>query len=272
MRFAGATKTFLVSVLLGAAVLCSGVIATTSSSASASFRFSCSDLSAFPTSSTFPVQGGIGSVNVNNPTGCNWAVRNNTSFVTITSVNTNNGSGPGFFNFSVPSNPDGPREGFLRIVDSGNPDGPGIDIKVSQAGATVPLYRYWNPTIYNHFYTTDFGELGNGAQGYNFEWIQCRVFANQVSGTVPLKRYYCAENGDHFYTTNPSEPGPGLPCYHFERIECYVYNNQVSGTLPLYRYYEPNAFDHFYTTNFNELGNGSGGWYLEGTQCYVFPQ
>jgi len=265
----GATRTFLMSLVLFTAVLCSGITATGSSSSSMSLKPSCSDLSASPISFVFFMQGGIGSIHVNNPTGCNWAVSNLTSFVTITSVDTSSG----FVNFSVASNTGGPRNGLLQIVDSGNPNGPGIYINVSQDGvSTVPLYRYWNPSIYNHFYSTDFGELGNGANGYTFEWVQCRVLASQVSGSVPLKRYYCAENGDHFYTTNPNEPGPGLPCYQFERIECYVYNNQVSGTVPLYRYYEPNAFDHFYTTNFNELGNGSGGWYLEGTQCYVFPQ
>jgi len=184
----------------------------------------------------------------------------------VTNVNQSIGT----VSFLVADNSNGlDRSGTISIDVDSNPL---LIIFVSQQGApTVPLYRYWNAGIYNHFYTTDFGELGNGANGYVFEKVEGHVFSTPVSGTVPLKRYYCAENGDHFYTTNPNEPGSGLPCYHFERVEAYVYPNHVSGTVPLYRYYEPNNYDHFYTTNFNELRNGNLGWYLEGVQCYVSP-
>jgi len=54
----------------------------------------------------------------------------------------------------------------------------------------VSFYRYWNAGIYNHYYTTDFGELGNGANGYVFECVEGHVYTWQVFGTVPLKRYY----------------------------------------------------------------------------------
>nr|WP_231503762.1 hypothetical protein [Paenibacillus sp. 1-18] len=33
----------------------------------------------------------------------------------------------------------------------------------------MPLYRYYNGT--DHFYTTDFNELGNGRSGYSLEGI-----------------------------------------------------------------------------------------------------
>ena len=45
----------------------------------------------------------------------------------------------------------------------------------NQAHELVPLYRYWNPTIGDHYYTTDFNELGNGAQGWSFERIECFI-------------------------------------------------------------------------------------------------
>ena len=41
----------------------------------------------------------------------------------------------------------------------------------------VPLYRYWNPTIGDHFYTTDFRELRNGAQGWTIERVECYIVA-----------------------------------------------------------------------------------------------
>jgi hypothetical protein len=232
--------------------------------ASLSAQQSCSGISANPSSVSAINAGGSGTIFVNAPSGCNWSPTSLSGFISISGYNQSIGT----VNFFVSSNPGPPRSGTIRIGSSGNY----TYVSVFQAGvATVALYRYWNPSVYNHFYTTDFGVYGNGGGGYTYEGVECRVYASQVSGTVPLKHYYCADNGDHFYTTLSSEPGSGLPCYQYQGIECYVFSSQVSGTVPLYRYYEPNAQDHFYTTNFNELGNGGLGWYLEGVQCYVFP-
>jgi Repeat of unknown function (DUF5648) len=44
-----------------------------------------------------------------------------------------------------------------------------------QAPGTVPLYRYWNPSVGDHFYTTQFDELGFGAYGWSFEQVECYV-------------------------------------------------------------------------------------------------
>jgi len=262
MKFTFAIRTLMISLVLATAVLWPSRVVPPSSSASLVTQ-DCSQLTASPTSFIFSSGGGSGTIFVNNPQGCSWTA--NTFYPWIFITNQFNGN----VSFSVAGNSGPPRGGTITI------DVGGISwatIQISQQGVpTLSFYRYWNAGIYNHYYTTDFGELGNGANGYVFERVEGHVYTSQVSGTVPLKRYYCADNGDHFYTTNPNEPGSGLPCYQFERVEAYVYPSQVSGTVPLYRYYEPNAQDHFYTTNFNELGNGKLGWYLEGVQCYVVP-
>jgi hypothetical protein len=36
---------------------------------------------------------------------------------------------------------------------------------------TFPVYRYYNPSKNDHFYTADWNELGSGSQGYNYEGI-----------------------------------------------------------------------------------------------------
>jgi len=252
----------MISLALAAAVLCSSRVAPPSSGASLVPQPDCSGLSASPSSFSFFNGGGSGTIFVNAPQGCNWNATSQASFIFVTSQQS------GSVGFSVASNPGPPRNGSITIDAGVNTQ----TIFVSQQGVpSRSFYRYWNSGIYNHYYTIDFSELGNGANGYVFEHVEGHVYDSQISGTVPLKRYYCADNGDHFYTTNPSEPGSGLPCYQFERVEAYVFPNQVSGTIALYRYYEPNAQDHFYTTNFNELGTGKLGWYLEGVQCYVLP-
>ena len=39
----------------------------------------------------------------------------------------------------------------------------------------MPLYRYWNSNGRDHFYTTDFSQLGTGSFGWVYEKIQCYV-------------------------------------------------------------------------------------------------
>lgn len=135
----------------------------------------------------------------------------------------------------------------------------------------VPLYRYRsNLGRGDRFYTTNFGELGNGGSGgWVYEGVQCQVYSSQVSGTIPLYRYCSSSLGLHFYTTqNVDLSGIG---YHSEGIQCYVYGNSVCYTdpniTPLYRYYNTRSNAHFYTTNWGELGGGGGDWHYEGIEC-----
>ena len=141
-----------------------------------------------------------------------------------------------------------------------------------QPGQRLPLYRYWNPGICDHFYTTNWNELGSGRYGWGYEGIQCYVSGQAQSGMVPLYRYWNPGNGDHFYTTNWNELGSGRYGWGYEGVQCYVYPSARTGTVPLYRYWNPSGGDHFYTTNWGELGSGRYGWGYEGIQCYVFSQ
>jgi len=132
----------------------------------------------------------------------------------------------------------------------------------------VPLYRYFRPG--NHFYTTNFSELGNGGAGYNLEGIQAYVHKTNGPGRTPLYRYHSSSINNHFYTTNFSELGNGGSGYTYEGVQAFVYSSAGDGRVPLYRYYNRSARDHFYTTNFNELGNGGSGYTYEGIQAYVY--
>jgi Repeat of unknown function (DUF5648)/Papain family cysteine protease len=139
-------------------------------------------------------------------------------------------------------------------------------------GDLAPLYRYWNGQGGDHFYTTDWNELGTGKYGWGFEQVQCYVYTTQKPNTVPLYRYWNGQACDHFYTTNWNELGSGKYGWTFERIQCYVPNTQQPGSVPLYRYWNAQCADHFYTTNWSELGSGKYGWVFEQIQCYVYPQ
>jgi cytolysin (calcineurin-like family phosphatase) len=76
----------------------------------------------------------------------------------------------------------------------------------------IPFYRAFNPTIFDHFYTTSEAEYINACEhlGYNPEGIQCYVFPANISGNdalVPLYRLYHPRLSDHFYTVNIVEVG-----------------------------------------------------------------
>lgn len=152
---------------------------------------------------------------------------------------------------------------------------PNLRQMISRSGTlvrTVPLYRYWNPQIGDHFYTTNWRELERGRSGWRYEGIQCYVFPQRIRGSVPLYRYWNPRIGDHFYTTNWHELGRGRSGWRYEGVQAYVFSGRPASTVPLYRYWNPRIGDHFYTTNWRELRLGRSGWRYESIQCYVYAQ
>jgi len=144
-----------------------------------------------------------------------------------------------------------------------------LDRLLASAVGTRALHRYWNAAATDHFYTTNWAELGGGAHGWAYEGVQCHIFPSIVPGSVPLYRYWNAAIADHFYTTNWAELGGGRHGWRFEGIQGYVRPVPTPGAVPLYRYWGNS--DHFYTTNWAELGRGRNGYRYEGIQCYVYP-
>ncbi len=138
------------------------------------------------------------------------------------------------------------------------------------AATRLPLHRYWSSLTGDHFYTTNWNELGNGGFGWTYEGIGCYVHAAAEPGTVPLYRYFSPGTGQHFYTTSWSELGAGRDGWVYEGVQCHVYPSAAAGTTPLHRYWNASVGDHFYTIDWNELGNGRYGWTYEGVQCWVF--
>jgi subtilisin family serine protease len=142
---------------------------------------------------------------------------------------------------------------------------------VQHLAGTAPFYRYWNPSIVDHYYTTDWNELGSGLNGWQFWQVECYVHTQQQPGTVPLYMYWNPTIGDHYYTTDFNELGSGRSGWTFYRISAYVYPQQQSGTVPLYMYWNAQQGSHFFTINYDELEGGRDGWVLYRTACYVSP-
>ncbi|KAJ7775929.1 hypothetical protein DFH07DRAFT_877270 [Mycena maculata] len=140
----------------------------------------------------------------------------------------------------------------------------------------APLYRDWNPSISDHFYTPDLAEYNTANEnGYIAEGIRLSIFSTQVAGSVQFIRLWNALIGDHFYTTNATEAqvatGGGY-IIETQAEKMYIYPTQLCGSVPLYRAYSAGGTDHFYTINATEMnGAEDSGWAYEWIAGYVFP-
>jgi len=78
----------------------------------------------------------------------------------------------------------------------------------SQAGL-VPVYRFYNPTSQDYFYTASTTEeqslANNPSSGYNSEGISFYAYAAGSSVESSIYRFFDTKTGQHFYTGNSSE-------------------------------------------------------------------
>lgn len=96
------------------------------------------------------------------------------------------------------------------------------EIKVAypevQGQGKVTLQCYWHYKIKDHFYTTNWGELGSGRDGWQREGVAGCVMPYNDGVSSPLYRYWHSGIGDHFYTTNWNELGSGGGGWSYEGI------------------------------------------------------
>ncbi len=87
----------------------------------------------------------------------------------------------------------------------------GYSAQGTSVAGTSPVYRAYNPTTQDHFYTTNFAEYASAQNGgYKQEGVGFNDYASisDPASTVfvnPVYRVYKASTGDHFYTTNVAE-------------------------------------------------------------------
>lgn len=133
----------------------------------------------------------------------------------------------------------------------------------------APMYRQWNLSHIDHFYTNSSTET---APGYIAEQPVGNLINNQEFNTVPLYRYYSSSLTDHFYSTSDQTPAG----YVSEGVIGYIFPAQQQGTVPLYRLYrhqgQPLNGDHLYTSSLAERDSASQhGYVYESIEGYVCP-
>lgn len=117
--------------------------------------------------------------------------------------------------------------------------------------AANALYRLWNSSTKDHFYTMNISERDQAISdhGYRDEGLSGYIYSRQEHGTTPLYQLWNSSKADHFYTVDSNERDQAISNgYMDEGIAGYVFSRQEPGTTPLYRLWNPTKEDHFYTT------------------------
>lgn len=138
----------------------------------------------------------------------------------------------------------------------------------------VPLYRCYNTSNTDHYYTVQSWLCYNGISAV-YPWIYYEGVVGYVPTGGPYSSSYVyggyhAGIGDSFYTTNYNEyvsahyaGWSGSSGY--QGWSLYP-NCSVPGTVPLYRKNHSGVGDHFYTTNYGEAPH----YQYEGIQGCLF--
>lgn len=110
----------------------------------------------------------------------------------------------------------------------------------------VPVYRLYNPTSQDHFYTVDSGEKSQlVGSGWRYEGI---AWYSPASGN-PVTRFYNPHTDDHMYTASGAE-GNNLVRSGWKR-EGTAFFVKASGT-PVFRLYKSKTCDHLFTASTQE--------------------
>jgi hypothetical protein len=168
-----------------------------------------------PTSKSFDVNGGQGSVSVTAPNGCNWTAVKNASWITITSGA--NGSGNGSVSYTVGANPGtGQRVGTITI---------GGKTFTATQGGDVPTVTMTSPTcvltssVGGGYYDYDFSVhwTATGPVGASLQFNQNLYATFGASTCTDTGCPWTATPTDGDCTRGPNDPAEisGTYCFGF---------------------------------------------------------
>ncbi|MBQ1548378.1 MAG: bifunctional metallophosphatase/5'-nucleotidase [Lachnospiraceae bacterium] len=148
--------------------------------------------------------------------------------------------------------------------------GTGFTAKAVDAIAENSIYRLYNTSSGEHFYTSNKAEYDSlSVGGWNGEGEAWSAPTGVYVGATPVYRLYNPNNGDHHYTTNAAERDNCVRLgWSDEGIGWYSATEMGE---PVYRLYNPNAAtgSHHYTKDAAEKDNlVTVGWKYEGIGWY----
>jgi hypothetical protein len=117
----------------------------------------------------------------------------------------------------------------------------------TETATSMPVFRFFSATNWEHFYTTNASEVIN--PDFAYEGTTYNVFSSRLTNTRAI--YRCvAPYGKHFLSTDSRCEGNVV-----EGLMGFIYNQQVAGSKPLYRKVHRPTNDHLATLDANEGGN-----------------
>ena len=87
---------------------------------------------------------------------------------------------------------------------------------------TMSFYRWYNPTIHDHFYHYDRTGGGKKLNGYVYEGIIGNIATSHMTNTRELYRWYNPSTMKYYYSTNPKAATGVRKGYRFDGIAGYV--------------------------------------------------
>lgn len=88
-------------------------------------------------------------------------------------------------------------------------EGVGFYAYPMQLPGSMPVYRFWSPIIWSHFYTISEVErdyiMTNWPGFWAYEGVAFYAYPTQIPGTQPVFRFWNSVYGTHFFTISQAE-------------------------------------------------------------------
>jgi hypothetical protein len=158
----------------------------------------------------------------------------------------------------------------------------------SPPAGTLPVYRFWSPTLPGipHFYTIDEAEKQYVVDNYPNDWTYEGVAYNALPVDTnnidarPVYRFWSAPLGGHFYTMDETEKNYVMETlsdwWTFEGavFAAFPESNHPDDTYPVHRFWSESLGHHFYTMDEAEkqyvIEHYPDVWTYEGVAWYAY--
>jgi hypothetical protein len=116
-----------------------------------------------------------------------------------------------------------PQAEFKRLIQNGYlKEGIAFRLFVPNTPGTTSFYRWYNPSLHDHFYHYDRSGGGKDLKGYVYEGIIGNIATSKMSNTRELYRWFNPKTKKYYYSTDPKAATGIRKGYKFDGIAGYV--------------------------------------------------
>lgn len=116
-----------------------------------------------------------------------------------------------------------PQAEAKRLIQNGYiKEGIAFRLFAPQTPGTTSFYRWYNPTLHDHFYHYDPKGGGKKLTGYVYEGVLGNIATSRMTNTRELYRWFNPHTKRYYYSTNPKAATGIRRAYRFDGIAGYV--------------------------------------------------